>query len=514
MKLKKVRIRNFQSIQDSNEFEIGDVTCLVGKNESGKTALLKALYRLNPIIGSDDSFDPVDDYPRHYMTGYLDSIEYSGRTDLELEHPIVVDATYELDQSDIDAIAAVYGPGCLRGTPPTITLHKGYENVTTVSNMKLAKDEIIKYLVDSADLPPLLHARLNSESVEEMVETLRMHEDQSSSVTDLAESLKGISEAGLDELVYEILKDRIPKFLYFDEYYRLSGQDNVDAIMGRLSSESLLDSDHPLLGLLDLAGLTLNQIRDPKRTEALIARLEAAENRLTQQALPYWSQNRHLRMTFDIRPAQSDDPEGMQSGTNIWGRVRDTTRNVSTSLGTRSRGFVWFFSFLAWYSKIRKEEENLILLLDEPGLSLHAKAQADLLRYFEEELRPHHQLIYTTHSPFMVDPKRFDRVRIVQDLSIDKNPDELAEDEQGTRVITEVLDATSDSLFPLQGALGYDIHQTLFVGPNCVIVEGVSDLLYIQTISTILQDNGRDGLSRDWTVTPVGALTRFPPLLH
>lgn len=137
MKLKKVRIRNFQSIQDSNEFEIGDVTCLVGKNESGKTALLKALYRLNPIIGSDGSFDKVDDYPRHYMTDYLDSIEYSGRTDLELEHPIVVDATYELDQSDIDAIAAVYGPKCLRGTPPTITLHKGYENVTTVSNMKL-----------------------------------------------------------------------------------------------------------------------------------------------------------------------------------------------------------------------------------------------------------------------------------------------------------------------------------------------------------------------------------------
>ena len=509
MTLKKVRIENFQSIQDSNEFEIGDVTCLVGKNESGKTALLKALYRLNPIE-THVSFDRVDDYPRHYMPGYLDSIEDSDKQGRELEHPIVVHATYELDQSDIDAIAAVYGPKCLKDTPPTVTFHKGYENVTTGSNLNLAKEEIIKYLVDSADLPPLLQARLNSESVEEMVETLRMHDDQTPSVTGLAESLAGISEAGLDELVYEILEDRIPKFLYFDEYYRLAGQDNVDALMERLSSESLHESDYPLLGLIDLAGLTLNQIRDPKRTEALIARLEAAENRLTQQALPYWSQNRHLRMAFDIRPAHSDDPDGMQSGMNIWGRVKDTTRNVSTSLGTRSRGFVWFFSFLAWYSKIRKEEGNLILLLDEPGLFLHAKAQADLLRYFEEELKPHHQLIYTTHSPFMVDPKRFDRVRIVQDLSIDKNPDQLAEDEQGTRVITEVLDATSDSLFPLQGALGYDIHQTLFVGPNCVIVEGVSDLLYIQTISTILQENGKEGLNSDWTITPVGGVDKVP----
>ena len=70
---------------------------------------------------------------------------------------------------------------------------------------------------------------------------------------------------------------------------------------------------------------------------------------------------------------------------------------------------------------------KLILLLDEPGLSLHAKAQADLLRYFEEELKPNHQLIYTTHSPFMVDPTHFERVRIVQNLSIEPHSEELPE---------------------------------------------------------------------------------------
>ena len=169
----------------------------------------------------------------------------------------------------------------------------------------------------------------------------------------------------------------------------------------------------------------------------------------------------------------------MTNGMNIWGRVHDTKHMVSTSLGSRSRGFVWFFSFLAWYSQLCRKGENLILLLDEPGLSLHAKAQADLLRYFEEELKPHHQLIYTTHSPFMVDPTHFDRVRIVQDLSIEPNSDDLPGERQGTQVITEVLDATPDSLFPLQGALGYEIYQTLFIGPNSLVVEGVSDLLYI-----------------------------------
>ena len=249
---------------------------------------------------------------------------------------------------------------------------------------------------------------------------------------------------------------------------------------------------------------------DPGKTQALIARLEAAENRLTRKVLAYWPQNRHLRMKFDIRPAQPQDGEGMTSGTNIWGRVQDTQHNVSTALGTRSRGFVWFFSFLAWYSKLRKEGENLILLLDEPGLSLHAKAQSDLLNYFEKELRPHHQVIYTTHSPFMVDPPRFSSVRIVQDRSIEPASDHATEQSLGTRVTTDVLEATPDSVFPLQGALGYEIHQTLFVGPNCLVVEGVSDLLYIQTISAFLQERGKPGLIADWIVTPVGGADKVP----
>ena len=110
----------------------------------------------------------------------------------------------------------------------------------------------------------------------------------------------------------------------------------------------------------------------------------------------------------------------------------------------------------------------------------------------------------------MVDPARFERVRIVQDLSIEEASDALPDAEQGTNVITEVLDATPDSLFPLQGALGYEIHQTLFIGPNCLVVEGASDLLYLQTMSALLEARGRVGLSSDWTITPVGGAGRVP----
>ena len=101
-------------------------------------------------------------------------------------------------------------------------------------------------------------------------------------------------------------------------------------------------------------------------------------------------------------------------------------------------------------------------------------------------------------------------MRIVQDLSIETDSDELPDERQGTKVITEVLEATQDSLFPLQGALGYEIHQSLFIGPNCLVVEGASDLLYIQTISAFLQGLGRAGLSADWTITPVGGAGNVP----
>ena len=85
-----------------------------------------------------------------------------------------------------------------------------------------------------------------------------------------------------------------------------------------------------------------------------------------------------------------------------------------TNFGERSGGFVWFFSFVTAFSELR-DAEGLILLLDEPGLGLHAAGQADLLRYLDEQLAGGHQVVYTT-SPFMVDADRPHRVRTVEDV--------------------------------------------------------------------------------------------------
>ncbi len=84
----------------------------------------------------------------------------------------------------------------------------------------------------------------------------------------------------------------------------------------------------------------------------------------------------------------------------------------------------------------------------------------------------------------------------------------VLETDTGTQISDSIQEKDPDTLFPLQAALGYDIAQNLFIGQNNLLVEGVSDLIYLQTMSSILQGNGRDALCEDITIVPVGGLDK------
>lgn len=539
MKLTSVEVNDFKSIRHSTPFTVGQITCLVGKNESGKTSLLQALYKLNPIVQEHGKFDVTDEYPRAEVEEYQQRVEAE-----EQEAAIVVKADYALESDDIEGAEAEFGEGVLPAG--TVRLSKGYDNTLYVE-LKVDEAVAVNALAESHGLAGEVAAGAKAcrtlQSLKEFLDrdgagrqathaqatasanaltdadakTKAIHEADTLAEPEAAKKLKTalapILKAGLSIHIWSRhLKPRWPKFLYFDEYYQMEGHVNIEKLKERkagTNGQKLRHSDRPMLGLIDLARLNLDQLLSPDRTEGLVAKLEGASNHLSRQILRYWSQNQHLQVRFDVRPGRPGDPEEMKSGTNLWGRVDDTVHRVSTQLGSRSKGFLWFFSFLAWFSQQKKTKEPMILLLDEPGLFLHAKAQGDLLRYVEEELAPHHQVVYTTHSPFMVDARHFERVRIVEDKSIDSR-EPMPTDKAGTKVFREVLEAGDDSLFPLQGALGYDIAQTLFVGPNCLVVEGVSDLLYIQAMSGLLEDAGRVRLDPRWTVTPVGGSEKVP----
>ena len=146
--------------------------------------------------------------------------------------------------------------------------------------------------------------------------------------------------------------------------------------------------------------------------------------------------------------------------------------------------------------KIQEDQNsNYILLLDEPGLNLHAAAQADLLRFLED-LSQNYQIVYTTHSPFMITSDKLQRVRTI--LETDK----------GSIISESIQEKDPKTLFPLQAALGYDIAQNLFISKKNLLVEGVSDLIYLQYMSAILENAGRMGLPHDITIVPTGGLEK------
>jgi predicted ATP-dependent endonuclease of OLD family len=186
----------------------------------------------------------------------------------------------------------------------------------------------------------------------------------------------------------------------------------------------------------------------------------------------------------------------------FWGAVQ---HKISLPLERRSKGFNWFFSFIIWFSKIQADKNSdYILLLDEPGLSLHASAQADLLRFIED-LSKKYQIIYTTHSPFMVESDHLNRVRT------------CLETEDGTIISDTIQEKDPNTLFPLQAALGYDIAQNLFVSKNNLLVEGPADLIYLTVLSNILEIEKRTFLKENITIVPVGGLdkvTTFISLLR
>ena len=110
----------------------------------------------------------------------------------------------------------------------------------------------------------------------------------------------------------------------------------------------------------------------------------------------------------------------------------------------------------------------------------------------------------------MVPAENLASVRIVQDQVETKGPRRLP---LGTKVRDDVLTRDPDTLFPLQGALGYEISQSLFVGKNTLLVEGPGDILYIQALSDALHRNSRAGLDPRWTICPAGGIDKIQPFV-
>jgi predicted ATP-dependent endonuclease of OLD family len=507
MRLTYVTVKNFKSIEDSGEFSIGDVTCLVGKNEAGKTALLQALHHLNPDTG-EKTFDVQSSYPRRFLSEY------------EERHPkdnaAVLITKWQLSEPEIADLKMLLGPKGLTGN--TLTIEKSYKQDGTSWSTPVNEAETARYLIANSGLHAEEQTALASIKT---VEALKAHLDALGTVASerhktlsavLAKDFKRGSAA-------TALIDRLhtPKFFYFSSYDRMSGQVSLEQMMTKKTAGTLDRNDQVFIAFLSMVGTTLEDMGQLNQFEPMISKLESVSNRISREIFAYWSQNKNLKVQFRLDTGRTGDPAPYNSGNILRTRIENTIHEASVSFDDRSTGFVWFFSFLVLFSQIKKTfGDNVILLLDEPGTSLHAKAQEDLLRYFKEKLIPHHQVIYTTHSPFMVPADNLLAARTVEDV-VKRDAQGNVEAVLGTKVRDDVMSVDRETLFPLQGALGYEITQTLFIGKNSLLVEGPSDILYLKAYSAELARLKRVSLDQAWTITPVGGVDKvsaFMSLLY
>jgi len=498
MKLISFHVERYRNILDSGEIEVDNrVTCLVGKNESGKSNVLHALLRLNPQPVHRD-FD-VDQYPRwRRKDDQRGSLYKSAR-------PIT--ATFELDETEIEAIHERFGNDVVKSN--TWTLGMDYENNqefdVPIDEVAACRNIDVRYQISAGqetleDLAAELDRRSKATEADDaggQVATSAAR--QATAAKRELDELYG--DGSVEDAIGNFLIDRVPKFFYFDDYSQLEGRTEIEPLIVALRTGqvgTLSESQRTALALLNL-GFANDDLLNPNY-ERRSSEMEAVGADLTRKVRKYWHQNDSLRLRVDIDPVEEHRADGSHIINRFLQlRVEDDRHNFTNSLDVRSAGFRWFISFLAAFEEF-EADQSVIVLLDEPALSLHARAQRDFLDFIEETLAAHHQVLYTTHSPFMVDAGHLERVRVVEDMG----PDE------GTKVKSQLMSKDPDTLSPLQGALGYDIAQNIFVGPDNLVVEGLSDYTYLTVMSEVLRAAGRGHLDPRWRVLPAGGGGTMP----
>lgn len=507
MKLETFRVRNYRSINDSGDIDVSRITALLGRNESGKSNLLRALHSLNPIEGFS-ALKPIKDFPRHR------------RLEECTDDTPVLSTTWALNGDDKAALLEIL-PRAVE--VERVTIGRNYKGRTVgfpdlksipfdETNIKSSVKKVaasVRAVAQKQEAPATLNTA--ADVFEKAALETRSRDTWAPQAMAAAKKLRTVLAGAdaeltdkqeetlseLEELAENIIGDKdalhnarnwavsaIPKFIYVDEYPELDGHQDIASYIQRKSQNQQNDSDKNFERLCKVAGLNPDELQNLHRQGDFETRNQLANRAsavVTAEIKRLWK-DRALKIRFNLDANHLDtiisDPT--------------STYDVEVNLNDRSRGFQWFFAFYITFSADTDggQAENAVLLLDEPGLYLHAKSQSDLLTHLEVDFP--NQIVFSTHSPFMVPTHALDSVRTVN----------IAE-EVGTTVTN---DPTGDArtLFPLQAALGYDLAQSLFVGPNNLVVEGVTDFWIISAVSAYASEKGKVSLSPTLTMTPAG----------
>ncbi|PWR04558.1 OLD family endonuclease [Meridianimarinicoccus roseus] len=554
MRLVRFQVRNFRSVEDSGWLEVDDVTALIGVNESGKTNLLLPLWKLNPA--REGAIEPTSDFPKPKFgeiradpgaywfieaeftldeiaarVAELSGLPLTGGSAVRVRR--FYDGHYDLhfpEHAPVTTITAQELGGMLGQARALIAEVMPLRDEGEVYNAVLGEiDALMAALGDGAPRDAAALAEMRARIMAALPETPDAQSALVPRVHDLAAGLVR-AQSALEAVpphgragVLEAILSALPKFVYYSNYGNLDSEIYLPHVVENLEREDLGSKEaakartlRVLFGfvrlsaqeILDLGSdvlkpapaeprksgwfgraqkqpdeKDLEKIAEQKRTRSIL--LQSAGTDLTRSFRDWWQQGDY-RFRF----------EADGNFFRIW--VADSRRPAEVELENRSTGLQWFLSFyLVFLVESKGAHRDAVLLLDEPGVSLHPLAQRDLSAFFEQLGRTN-QLIYTSHSPFLVEADRLDRARKVF----------VAPD--GTTKVTSTLggsegtDTQKGAAYAVQSALNLGVAEGLL--PECcpVLVEDRSDQHYLAAIKTLLIASRRLAPEREMVFAPAG----------
>ena len=511
MKLEKCRIQNYRCIIDSGWVNFDDIAVIVGRNESGKTSFLKALWRLNP----------------YHSIGYNIDREWpSGRRKEKSPKKIVVEAVFSFSDDEQKEIAAIHesakgiqsvqisrnyaGEYMYVFLPETTSILHEVNWVVDLLNSKLKEPPsgfsehfLTQYRKAFTGWLAEIHDGGNRRRATAIIEKIKgklstfsapenplAQQDQNaiSSLINIIDEVVAETEKKTPRVrVIDYVRNQMPTFIYMDDYRAFVGSAQLDEVQKHKNETNLKPDEETTIMIMNMAGLDLDEEvakgNEDDREQRMLD-MNDASNTLTELISDRWSQRKY-QVIF-----QAD-------GQHFMTFVKDQNDKGLVPLGERSKGFQWFFSFdMHFMYETEGNFSNAIILLDEPGLHLHAAAQKDLLGRMKAYAKEN-QLVYTTHLPFMIDFKRLDNIYVAEEIL-----------KEGTKIHTNWATADKDARFTLQAALGLSWSQSLFVGQYNLVVEGVEDFWFLTIFSTLFEEAGQAGLDADLVVTPAGGASK------
>lgn len=457
MLLISAKINNFKSIGNyQNTLDVEKATTvLIGKNESGKSNVLESIGLLNLWATLPQSY-----------------VKLSTRGQ---EQEPTVTLTFSFSEQDKEVFPNSNGDTVITYTSTQVTFSGGLADL--ISNDDELNADIFKLFtaIDSNEFKLSASAIANLKS--QTLKLRNISENIYSSLFGELNSAKGTINSSAQETksIYMDLVDKISKRI--KEYYNLIPQVYYRKAEETLKDtytfdeiKKLVDSNNIFQNLMIAAGIdkdTLlksfqNKTEPDKKT--CKKQVENKINALVREFNEFYKQE-NIAFDFDI--------EGQSVKLYVY------TSDKYMSFSERSNGLKWYFNLFVDVKAKTNNERPILFLLDEPGVYLHVRAQKQVIDLFEHLCDDKNQVIYTTHSSFMINPNNIYNVR-----AIEKNEDGYSY--IYTSIYNHKLSTKSklETLSPLIEAFGMDLSDN--IGPqyqkNNIVVEGITDSMYINSM--------------------------------